>query len=80
MRPDSIDFLIRRIVLADLGSYQISGRLLSCRQDEKSMSMYVSRGERGQRRAAKLLGNVEAARKRARTAMYDRNEYDKPLS
>ena len=37
MRPDSIDFLIGRIVLADLGSYQISGRLLSCRQDELTL-------------------------------------------
>jgi hypothetical protein len=37
MRPDSIDFLIGKNVLADLGSYQVSGRLLSCRQDELTL-------------------------------------------
>ena len=33
----AIDYLIGRLVLADLGSYQISGRLLSCRQDEMTL-------------------------------------------
>ena len=30
----SIDFLIDKVVLADLGSYQVSGRLLSSRGDD----------------------------------------------
>lgn len=34
---NSIDFLIGKLVLADLGAYQISGRLLSCRQDELTL-------------------------------------------
>ena len=35
--PDSIDFLIGRIVLADLGAYQVSGKLLSCRDGELTL-------------------------------------------
>jgi hypothetical protein len=31
---NAIDFLIGKIVLADLGSYQVSGRLLSSRGDD----------------------------------------------
>lgn len=31
---NSIDFLIGKVVLADLGSYQVSGRLLSSRGDD----------------------------------------------
>lgn len=34
---NSIDYLIGKVVLADLGSYQVSGRLLSCRQDELTL-------------------------------------------
>ena len=28
---NAIDFLIGKVVLADLGAYQVSGKLLSCR-------------------------------------------------
>ena len=31
---NSIDFLIGKLVLADLGSYQVSGKLLSSRGDD----------------------------------------------
>jgi hypothetical protein len=31
---NSIDFLIGEVVLADLGSYQVSGKLLSSRGDD----------------------------------------------
>jgi len=34
---NSIDFLIGKVVLADLGSYQVSGRLLSSRGDEMTL-------------------------------------------
>lgn len=34
------------------------------------------RGARGQKRAARLLANLSEARKRARTAMYDKQDYD----
>ena len=37
MRPDSLDYLLGKVVLADLGSYQISGRLLSSRGDELTL-------------------------------------------
>ena len=33
----SINHFIGKIVLADLGSYAVSGRLLSCRQDEMTL-------------------------------------------
>jgi frataxin-like iron-binding protein CyaY len=32
-----IDYLIGKVVLADLGAYQASGRLLSCRDDEMTL-------------------------------------------
>jgi hypothetical protein len=34
---NSIDYLIGKVVLADLGTYSISGRLISCRQDELTL-------------------------------------------
>ena len=34
---NSIDYLIGKQILADLGSYQVSGRLLSSRQDELTL-------------------------------------------
>jgi hypothetical protein len=34
---NGIDYLIGKNVLADLGAYQVSGRLLSCRQDELTL-------------------------------------------
>jgi len=37
MSSNSIDFLVGKIILADLGSNQISVRLLSCRQDELTL-------------------------------------------
>ncbi|TFH50235.1 MAG: hypothetical protein E4G89_03655 [Methanothrix sp.] len=37
MSSNSIDYLIGKVVLADLGSYSVSGRLLSCRQDELTL-------------------------------------------
>jgi hypothetical protein len=37
MRTDSLNFLLGKVVLADLGSYAVSGRLLSCRQDEMTL-------------------------------------------
>jgi len=33
----SLDFLIGKNVLADLGAYQFSGRLLSCRGDDLTL-------------------------------------------
>jgi hypothetical protein len=41
------------------------------------VSVGYGRQERGQKRAAQLLANYEAARKRARAArIYDRSQYD----
>lgn len=41
------------------------------------MSMYVSRGERGQKRAARLLANLSEARRRSVKARpYDPAMYD----
>ena len=37
MSSNSIDFLVGKLILADLGSYSVSGRLLSCRQDELTL-------------------------------------------
>ena len=34
---NGIDYLIGKVVLADLGTYSISGRLISCRQDELTL-------------------------------------------
>ena len=34
---NGIDYLIGKNVLTDLGAYQVSGRLLSCRQDELTL-------------------------------------------
>lgn len=37
MRPDSIDYLVGKLILADLGAYQVSGKLLSCRDGELTL-------------------------------------------
>ena len=34
---NAIDYLIGKLILADLGGYQVSGRLFSCRQDELTL-------------------------------------------
>ena len=34
---NGIDFLIGKHILADLGSYSVSGKLLSCRHDELTL-------------------------------------------
>jgi len=34
---NAIDYLIGKTVLADLGAYQVSGKLLSCRDGELSL-------------------------------------------
>jgi len=37
MISNAIDFLIGKVVLADLGAYQVSGKLLSCRDGELTL-------------------------------------------
>jgi len=37
MSSNSIDFLVGKVILADLGSYQISGKLLSARGDDLTL-------------------------------------------
>ena len=34
---NSIDYLIGKVVLADLGAYQVRGKLLSCRDEELTL-------------------------------------------
>jgi hypothetical protein len=44
MTPDPLDYLLGKVVLADLGSYSVSGKLISCRCDE--LTLQTRRGSR----------------------------------
>jgi hypothetical protein len=34
---DPLDYLLGKVILADLGGYSVSGKLISCRQDEMTL-------------------------------------------
>jgi hypothetical protein len=63
---DPLDFLIGKVVLADLGSYSVSGKLISCRCDE--LTLQTKRGARVLINRLEAISIMElAGRRRARS-------------
>jgi len=60
----SLDHFLGKLVLADLGSYQISGRLLSCRQDELPLQTRSGSRILVNRQETRIIREIAARRRK----------------